>query len=475
MSELKKFKDKNIFLNTSLFRIVYLLSLFFEMLAFVDVIALAVKCAVLVWGGFILFSKFLVNKKAFKIKYSGLLWGFIAVSFITSLWNFSKDFPANMVFVYHSMVCFFIFYGMYIEKEHKLVEKEMIFLLKVFSILSTVFSVFSIGILVFKAQMNIESYYIGIFRSRLIGIYTNPNLLAFSMVVSIVSCDILRDKYIRKNYPQRSFSPFFAFLCMGINFLALFLSDSNASFLFMIIYFTTKIFYKSLAAYTSIKLSQLIREGSCLLACCATMVAGSFLARNACQDIITLFVEDIHKIEEPITDDNPGPAPNPAAVNTYMPEVSLGRENYDISSGRFTLFKQGIELFLASPVLGIGRGNLVAYGDKYIDGGLAFSDLHNSYLTILVSYGVLGFSFFLSFALLLAKSVYKYLFKSVHLPDSSVFSKLFCFLVAYCAYAVFEKGILSEITFMVVTFWLILGYAISYKENGEKIYNIKID
>lgn len=40
--------------------------------------------------------------------------------------------------------------------------------------------------------------------------------------------------------------------------------------------------------------------------------------------------------------------------------------------------------------------------------------------------------------------------------------------MAYCAYSVFEKAILSEITFMVVFFWLILGYAVSYMNNGLK-------
>ncbi len=269
-----------------------------------------------------------------------------------------------------------------------------------------------------------------------------------------------------------SFSPWFTFGCGGINFLALFLSDSNASFLFIIIYFTTKIFYKSLSAYHSITSIQLFRECSFLVVCCATMIAGSFIARNTCQEVINVFVYDVHRIEEPVSDDNPGPAPSPSALSTYMPDISIGRENYDISSGRITLFSQGIKLFLVNPILGIGRGNLVAYGEKFIDGGLIFSDLHNSYLTILVSYGLLGFIILFIFALFLSKSVCKYLFNSVHVSNSSVFSKLFSALVAYCAYAVFEKGLLSEVTFMVVIFWAILGYTVSYKEYGESHYGV---
>lgn len=465
-------KVQSIIFNTSLFRVVYLITLFFEMFAFLDVIALGIKCIVLVWGGIIFVNKFLIEKAVFEVRYSKLLWSFIAIGVLTSFWNLSKDFPANLIFVYHSIICFFVFYGMYMEKNHVSIENEMLFLLKTFVILSTISAVLSVGVLVFKAQININSYYLGIFRNRLIGVYTNQNLLAFSMVVAIVSSDILRDKYVKKNYKSRSFPIWAAFFCMGICFMSLFLSDSNASFVFIIIYFITKIFYKSLSAYHTITYGHIVREGAFLLVCCITMVAGAFIARNTCQDVINIFVDDIHKIEEPTTDDDPGPAPNPSAVSNYMPGISIGRENYDISSGRIVLFKQGIKLFMVNPILGIGRGNLVSYGDKFIDGGLSFSDLHNSYLTILVSYGILGFTVFFVFSFFLAKSLCKYLFKSVHIPSSSVFSKLFAFLVAYCAYAVFEKGILSEITFMVVIFWLILGYAVSYKEYGKDIYGI---
>lgn len=463
---------KSIFFNTSIFRIVYLITLFFEMIAFVDVIALGIKCIVLLWGGFIFVNNFLITQKVFKVKYNTIICSFIAVGLITSFWNLSKDLPANLVFVYHSIICFFVFYGIYIERNHQKVEKEMVFLLKTFVVLSTFFSVLSLGVLIFKAQINIGSYYLGIFRNRLIGVYTNQNLLAFSMVVSIVSCDIMRDKYVREHYKSFSFPSWTAVLCMFINFLSLFLSDSNASFVFIIIYFTVRIFYKSLSAYSSVGVKQFVREGVSLIICCATMIAGSFVARNTCQDMISLLLNDVHKIEEPLTDDAPGIAPNQSPVNTYMPDVAIGRENYDISSGRVTLFKQGLKLFLINPVIGIGRGNLVAYGEKYIDGGLIFSELHNAYLTILVSYGVVGFSFFIIFAILVGVSICKYLFRSVYVPSASVFNKLFAILVAYCAYSVFEKAILSEITFMVVFFWLILGYAVSYKEHEEKVYSL---
>lgn len=458
--------------NTCLFRKVYIITLFFEMVAFLDIIALALKCVILFWGSFIFIKNFIFTKRVFKVKYSFWIWGFIAVGIITSIYNISKDLPANLVFVYHSMICFFIFYGMYTEEKHDKIEKEMVFLLKAFAILSTVFSMISLILLVVKAQVNIGPYHLGIFRNRLIGVYTNQNLLAFSMVVSIISLDILRDDFITDKYKNSRLPNWFMILSAFINFLSLFLSDSNASFIFIIIYFTVRIFYKSLSKYSSIGIRQFIREGASLLVCCATIISGSFIARRTCQDMINALLNDVHNIENTVTDDNPGFVPNPSPLSNYMTDTVIGRENYDVSSGRLTLFKQGVELFKHSPAFGIGRGNLVAYGNKYIDGGLIFSDLHNSYLTILVSYGIVGFAFFLIFAVLVALSICKYIIRSSYIPSSEVFSKLFSGLIAYCAYGIFEKAILSEITFMVVFFWLILGYAVSYKEYEEKIYDL---
>lgn len=463
-------KIKKAFFDTSLFRKVYVLTLFFEMFAFLNIAAVCVKCIVLSWGALILIKNFLINKKAFKIKHVEFLWIFILIGIITSFWNMSKGLPESLLFVYHSMICFFVFYGAYIQDSHEKIEKEFVFLMKSFILISTLAASFSILILVCKAQVNIGTYYLGIFRNRLIGVYTNPNLLAFSMIVSIISCDIITDKFINEKYKIGRYPKWVFLLCMIVNFVALFLSDSNASFVFIIIYFTFKMFYKNFPLYSYITIKQFLRQGTSLILCCIVMIAGSLILRNASQDAISLIVNDMHKIREVVVDDIPNPPPNEPPVNVYIPdiaEISIGRENYDISSGRFTLFKQGLKLFSISPIIGIGRGNLVLYGDRYLDGGLAFSELHNAYLTILVCYGLCGFVVFLIFGILVAMNLTRHLIKSSHMPNSGVFNKLFSTLVSYCAYSLFEKAMLSEITFMVIFFWLVLGYAMSCKVEWE--------
>jgi hypothetical protein len=437
------------------------------MIAFLDVVSLAGRCIVLSWGIAVFIYNFLIIPKAFQVKYKWLIWLFVLVGVITSLVNMSVDFWPNMVFVYHTCVCMFIFFGMYIEGDFEKIESEMIFVLKLFVLFAFIFSFFSIVILIFKAQMNVGSYYLGIFGNRLIGVYTNSNLLAFSMVVSIVSCDVLSDGHIKNKFSHEIFHLWFLNCARVINFMSLFLSDSNDSFLFIVIYFTVRMFYSIFSNYDTLNLSGLIRGSMILIVCAVSMLSVSFCARNICQSAIGVILNDVHKVEEPVSDDNNDILPNQPSINSYIPDIKVGRNSSDVSSGRITLFKQGLIIFKANPLIGIGRGNLLKFSEKYIEGGLCFSDLHNSYLTILISYGTIGFAIFLMFSAAVAFEVCAFLFQNKNMPCSGVFSKLFAIIVSYCVYALFEKAILSEITFMVVFFWYILGFAVSYvyKEN----------
>ncbi|MBR2735347.1 MAG: hypothetical protein IKE05_04055, partial [Clostridia bacterium] len=64
-------------LNSSLFRKTYILTLSFEMIAFLNIISLAVKSLVLCWGLFILIHDFFMEKRAFKLDHKNLFWAFL--------------------------------------------------------------------------------------------------------------------------------------------------------------------------------------------------------------------------------------------------------------------------------------------------------------------------------------------------------------------------------------------------------------
>ena len=483
MSFLKDYDLKKASLNTGLFRKTYLMILSFEMIAYIYVLGIVCKALVLIWGLFILIHNFFIQKLAFKVRYYKILWAFLILMTMTSIVHMSIWFVPNLAYTAYTAVCFFVFYGMYLETSHEKIEKEMVFILKFFAYFGFIFGVLSLLTLFLKQNFNFLGYNLGIFRNRLIGVYTNSNILAFSMIQSIVGCDILLDDYIQRKFKTTKLDKWKFRLFPIVSCICLFLSDSNAAFVFFIVYFTIKVFcnlfFKCYFQYT-LKLfsSILITCGFCLL-----MMSVSFALRDSCQNFISVFINDVQthqdsfkrKFEFSNIDiiENRSLIKDPETVNgaqskeDQSSDLHIGRQDYEVSSGRITLFKQGIEIFKHHPWIGIGRANLTLYGKKYLKGGLINLDLHNGYLTILVSCGIIGFSIFSLFSFLVSMDICRYLFIYVNRDCFGVFCKLFSALVAYCGYCLFEKAIIFDMTFMVGFFWSILGYAMAY------IYNVK--
>lgn len=466
-------------LDSSLFRKAYLLVLSFEMIAFLDIVSLAIKSIILCWGLFILIHDSFIEKRAFKVAHKNLLWAFLISMILTSCVHFSVWFVPNLVIVYSVALCFFVFYGLYTEQDIKKTEQEMIFTLKFWVIFATVCGILSLGVLLIKSEYSIFGYNLGIFRNRLIGIYTNSNILAFSMIQSIVACDFLANHYISSKVTSSKPNMIFLLCCVNINCICLFLSDSNASFLFLIIYCAIRFFCNLFFKEKNFKSIRLLRSLMTVMGFCLVMVSVCFALRGVCQKLMSTVVDDVHKQERMVKDRINGNSPADAVQsfdehidsviiqNGEENNTHIGRSHYEVSSGRITLLKQGLLIFKHNPVIGIGRANLQLYGKKYLKNGLIHSDLHNGYLTILVCYGIIGFGIFAVITLVVALDVCKHLFRSTQKNYFGVFIRLFSALVAYCGYCLFEKAIVFDMTFMVGFFWAILGYAMAYVKNSD--------
>ncbi|MEE3475523.1 MAG: O-antigen ligase family protein, partial [Ruminococcus sp.] len=131
------------------------------------------------------------------------------------------------------------------------------------------------------------------------------------------------------------------------------------------------------------------------------------------------------------------------------------------------------DLFKISPIIGIANGNIVFYSEEYLNGTLKYSyhnnDLHNGYLTIIVSTGVLGALLFGTFGFRFAKHAAQHLFLRRKTVRTEIYPCLFAFLGAYLVYALFEKALLYDISFMVMWFWLMMGYTSCYVAKYEHL------
>lgn len=451
---------KNFFLNPSNFRITYLLTLFFANVCVIRTGAVFFQYVLMFWAALIIFFYYIKNGRILKIKYSKYLMMYLVSITVTALINITSNFWLNMLMAAHIAICFFVFYGMHTEKNKKRIYRE-IYILAV-SVISITF-ILNLAAFPF-ACLNIRfewmDYLFIIYENRFTGFFTNPNLLGFSSVVSIVFAHFLTKPSFITRARGRKFPKWLLYTVSGFNLVCLFLCDSNASFLFLILYLCSYSMFCIFKHRTEISLKQLllkvVRFTATALAVCILMFGARFATGYAVSQLASMTqVKLPDSVTQPVSPDD---------IIEAKPEkpVSFKHVNKNIDSGRIRLFVEAATLFANYPIFGTGSANLVPYSQKYIEGGLHFSDLHNGYLTILVSSGIVGFIIFLGLAFHIARHMIKSLFIEKKNMRKTIFPCLFSFLFSYCIYALFEKTLLYEQSFMVLIFWALLGYASVY-------------
>lgn len=486
-------------MNTSAIRFSLLCLLFFGSVCVIDAACYFLAIPIYVWAGIVLYIKLIKEKKLRKIKHLPIITLFIASGLISVAVNFAYNIHENLFMIYYVILCFFLFYGLYAEKTHEAAKREMTFFFKFFLSSTTILMTISIIILLCsKKGFMFMDYYISIKDNRFVGIFTNANLLAFYAVIGVILCHILYLRHKAVSKFTLGVSLYYG-ICLFINLVSLFLSDSNGSLVFIIIYVCFIAFYKIFRNSDTVRTFNFIfRIISLVLAC--VVFAFSFLTiRSFAQEGFAALLESERKFSEiqsieatstiPESENSKIPESKPsnseetskADNNKYLPSdnthtenifsdkkaTTFTHENKNIDSGRIPLLKQAIKLFLLYPIFGVAPRNIVLYGEKYL-GGLKYSDFHNGFVTILVSFGVVGFTFFIIFAVKIAKSMLICIFKKRNKnTEREMLPCLLAFLAAYCVYSMFEITLLLDVSFKVLIFWLILGYAMSYLNHYE--------
>lgn len=491
--------------DTSAVRFSLLFLLFFGSVCVIDTACYYLAAPIYVWAGIVLYIKLIKEKKLRKIRHLYIILLFLLSGIISVTVNFAYNIIENLFMLYYVILCFFLFYGLYAEKTHEGAKREMTFFFKFFLSATTVLMTISIIILLWsKKGFMFLGYYISIKDNRFVGIFTNANLLAFYAVIGVIFCHILflRHKAISKVTFKVGL---YYGICLFVNLISLFLSDSNGSLVFIIIYVCFNAFYKIFRNSETIHpFKFILRIVSLILAC--VIFAFSFLTiRSFAQEGFAALLDSEKRISSSQSDnketsqnsqksqntensqsqtskDTENSKTEKADNNQYLPSdntntenifgdkkpTTFTHENKNIDSGRIPLLKQAAKLFMLYPVFGVSPRNIVLYGEKYL-GGLKYSDFHNGFVTILVSFGIVGFTFFIIFAVKIAKSMLICIFKKRNKNDTEreMLPCLLAFLAAYCVYSMFEVTLLLDISYRVLIFWAILGYATSYLNHYE--------
>lgn len=475
IKSIKKVCSENFF-NESAFRIVYFISLFFSGVVFFDIISVILDIVIFIWAFFILKNR--LKNKTLNIKYSRIIFLFLLFAIVTTCINISMGFPINffagLAIIYHIAVCFFIFYGAYGGTKFSDIKNEIILLCKILLTISTSLVILSFIVLLFGDSFSFEwtfpiidnyEHYeriIGIVKStgsvRFTGVFINPNILAFSSVVSIIFCHILYRTNQFFNIEKKWTKILFITLIVSTHFSALILSDSIASFLFLVGYTVLWLFYKMILENKISSMKTILKHGMIFFIGCLLLIFGLFTLRACFQSSASNALDELYSI---IMNNNSA---------EYIDDIRFGRPNHDIrnGSGRRLLLKQAAFIFSKHPLFGIGSTNIVDYGKIYFESGIAFSNFHNGYVSILVCNGIIGFALFMMFLLLILINVIKFFLENCSNLKDTVFVNLFISFLSYLIFALFEKTLLSEINFMGIFFWIILGYIMSFFMEYQK-------
>lgn len=464
---------KDALYNTSLFRIVFLLNLFLGTFIFLDVAAFAFLAVMFPWAFFIFKNK--INDHTLKkVNHFNLILLFLICTLFTSIIHIKMSFPIyftfDLIMIYYYAICLFIFYGLLTLSEDKpsLIKKEIIFILKFIISFTTITTLISLLIIPFKDQITLSSfsnffgdfeYVIGIYKrpniSRLTAFFDNPNILAFCSVVSLIFTHILFSINEFFKNQGKSFKIFACLICVFVNSFGLIFSDSIASFILLIAYFTFYILLSLIKKHSDDNLKVKTIFFSILVMLIVTFITVHIILQGGLQSNISSLINNF--------------------FDNFDKNINLkfGRLDYDLKygSGRKVLMNQALILFFHHPILGIGISNIENFGKLYFESGIAFPNyilgisfpnFHDGYLTILTCYGLVGFSIFLILIFKSLKTLIMNLLFNCNKSNSefdAIFPYFFSFLCSYLVFALFEKTLLSEINFMCTIFWAILGYS----------------
>jgi hypothetical protein len=448
--------------DNSKFRISYLVVLFFCNIAFVQIPAYICLVFLFFWGVYVAYNNIRYNHCLERLRFGLWILAFLGVNFLTMLINISTSFVYNLIMFLHISICFFVFYGIHTEQNFNS-KSELCTMCKFIIYATSILGI--IGFIFMMCGVKFEIWWIKfiIYENRYTGVYINPNILGFISVVSIVCCHIITRHDFLAQANQKRISRIAIAVCLCVDLFSLLLCDSNASLVLCICYVVVMVVFNFFSMSASMSKKQMLLKALAVFFA-ALYIAGAVLfTRMICQRGFSHLLSS-----KPVTTTT---AENIASAGEDI--VTFSHTNKNIDSGRIKLIRESVKLFKISPVFGISNGNIILYSQEYLDGTMSLSyhnnDLHNGYLTILVSTGVVGFCIFAVFGLRFAKHIASNLFKRQNAHSQDILPCLFAFCCAYLVYSLFEKALLYDISFMVMWFWYMIGVTGVYLNKYEPL------
>lgn len=451
--------------NAGVFRVAFLAATIFYYVNFYDRIFNPVNLVLGIWAICVFVNVVFIKRLYFQMRHWFTFGLFMLASLLSVLLNWRDNLLFNFFTLGYSALYFVVFFGCTSLMDYHKAQRELRILLKIIVLLVTAITLAGALFVTYRLSITIDGYHFGFFEGRFYGIFTNPNYAGFLNALSIVCAQMLLTIDHRRKQKMRKVAKAFLWLSIPVNLVSLWFTDSNAALVLLGGYGVMLACGLRISYLKEINWKTVGRQSVFFLLAAVLICGGIFFTRTAVQDgtadaimyTVTENEELLNEVSVQDTDD-------------WV--VVLGGSERPLGSGRDVLVKQGLEIFTHKPLFGVGPANIETAGDRYLEDGLRFPDLHNAYLTILVGTGVVGFAccctFFVGYLWSILNGVFNRKYRKF---DRGVLPYVMAFILSYGIYAFAEKALVFHIDFTTAIFWMFMGYAGNMLIHLEKKYS----
>lgn len=415
------------------------------------------------FGLLVLAVDFFGERIMFTVKYKELLSLFLATVVASSIINVKYGFLGNIRNFVWLLISFFLLYAINLKREKKDVLKEIGILSNILIAVWFCAVVYSLYMFIFQIGFYVYIYpdsfaRQGFIENRLFGIFEDPNFAAMVSIITIVfsiwNIKALKNKILNIFYITNIVLQFCYVVLSGSRTAQL--AASIGVFVFSFFAFRYKFFDIKNKAFKhlAIVISSILLSGF------------AFFAVNLSSELLS-YVPPMFSFCSAKGEESTQHKIKPAM--TKREDI---QDTSDVSSCRFKIWKAAFELFKSKPILGTSPRNMRQYAKTEFPNnfiGMRGYAVHNVYLDILTSTGILGALAIVLFFVKYLVYIFKYLFSKNAVNKSNYLYVTF-FLTIIAMIAV-SAAFLSEIFFVntvsVLFFWLSMGKCVYFIENED--------
>ncbi len=461
MDIVKRIYNYKLLRDSIYFKITFMLWALIHSLSFGAYVTSYFSPIIIVWGMLLLAKNIMSKNMIIKKTYIYILSTFLILYVVTIIYNINSNFLGNTKsLIWTSIMLFVIFINEYKSDKEKLyndiikVSLALTISVLLITLISVVMFCFDIYYRVNRGDGTLIPQ--GFWAARLWGIYVDPNQGATIGIMSLISSIIL---LINNKRNKKIINVISAFNIV-IEYIFIILTGSRSGeiafllVLFGFIYLISEYLLRNKINKCYLKNFIAIFIGGIVSISVISTFHGT---RSMLGKIPTLTIKSQQIINSTL-----GVEVGKHEGNITMDRPDVG-EQYDVSNGRLTLWKDGFRLIKYSPILGFGDRNIFIKAKELTPGSsLEKQYVHNGFIHMFLSGGIVAVVTMGLLLIFILKDIIKRVFAyNVYTTQYYIYSSVALIVGVSLITAVFLTELFYQNSFISTVFWIYIGFIVA--------------